>query len=166
MESLETKISFEPYWKADKNNILSNLEENHYLYCRKIDIEFPKEKSITEPDDEFTIPLPNTNYEQDADDNEVYLLFYRKSTLLKELLEKFDKTIKEHQKKNYFFFKVKRIALNFKDAFAAVTLLNVKIFFIKLKGILFLLLSKKLDSEKFKIIFENNYELFESRPAL
>lgn len=133
MDSLETKIIFKPYWKADKNNILSNLEDNHYLYCRKIDTEFPKEKSITEPDDEFTIPLPNFSFDQDIDDNEVYLLFYRKSTLLKELLEKFDKTIKEHQTKNYFFFKVKRISLAFKDAFAAVTLLNVKFFLLKKK---------------------------------
>lgn len=114
----------EPFWKAAKN-ILPSLEDNHYLYCRKIDIEFFKEKTLIYQD-EYEIPIKVESEKKDVDDKQVFLLFYRKNTLLKELLEKFDKTIKEHHIKNIFFFKVKEIGMIFNDAFAAVTLLNVK----------------------------------------
>ena len=126
MQSLETKVIIEPFWKAG-TNILSSLEDNHYLYCRKLDIEFFKEKTLIYQDDNYEIP-PMQKMEgekKDVDEKQVFLLFYRKNTLLKELLEKFDKTIKEHHIKNIFFFKVKEIGMVFNDAFAAVTLLNV-----------------------------------------
>ena len=126
MKSLETKVILEPFWKAAKN-ILSSLEDNHYLYCRKIDIEFFKEKTLIYQDDNYEIPpMQKLDTEKkEVDENQVFLLFYRKNTLLKELLEKFDKTIKEHHIKNIFFFKVREIGMVFNDAFAAVTLLNV-----------------------------------------
>lgn len=124
MDSLKTNLILEPYWKA-KDNILTTLEDNHYLYCRKIDMEFFKEKTLIYQDNEYEIPNKISSDMKEGEDKQVFLLFYRKNTLLKELLMKFDKTIKEHHIKNIFFFKVKEIGMIFNDAFAAVTLLNV-----------------------------------------
>ena len=118
----------EPYWKA-AGNILTTLEDNHYLYCRKIDEKFFKEKTLINPDHVYdilnTLIEKNNANAKEIDEKQVFLLFYRKNTLLKELLEKFDKTVKEHHIKNIFFFKVREIGMVFNDAFAAVTLLNV-----------------------------------------
>lgn len=113
----------EPFWKAAQN-ILSSLEDNHYLYCRKIDVQFFKEKTLIYQD-EYEIPIQRADNDKKVDEKQVFLLFYRKNTLLKELLERFDKTIKEHHIKNIFFFKVKEIGMIFNDAFAAVTMVNV-----------------------------------------
>lgn len=90
-------------------------------------MEFFKEETLMFQDNDFEIPNPimKNDHDQDSDDKRVFLLFYRKSTLLKELLERFDKTIKEHHLKNIFFFKVKEIGMDFNDAFSSVTLFNV-----------------------------------------
>lgn len=90
-------------------------------------MEFFKEETLMFQDNDYEIPNPTmkNDPEQDFDDKRVFLLFYRKSTLLKDLLERFDKTIKEHHLKNIFFFKVKEIGMEFNDAFSSVTLFNV-----------------------------------------
>ena len=92
-------------------------------------MKFFKEKTLIYQDNDYEIPIVDfdktKSENKEVDEKQVFLLFYRKNTLLKDLLMKFDKTIKEHHIKNIFFFKVKEIGMIFNDAFAAVTLLNV-----------------------------------------
>lgn len=88
---------------------LNELEDNHYIYCRNVNQLFFEERK-------FKNIAPN---------KQVFLLFCRKKALLKELLKKFDKTLKEHHIRNTMFFRVKEIGVSFNDAFAAVTFPNV-----------------------------------------
>jgi hypothetical protein len=135
-----------------EKNFLQHLDGTHFIYCRNLEKrirklldenslwtddfdEIPDEKgsedhSINFNEDSNIVDMDEELEIQDNQPIKMHLLFYRRNTQFKDLLELFDKSAKDHHLRNLTFLRVKDFGVQFRDPVIGVTMLTVNFFFI------------------------------------
>lgn len=106
VDSFLTNVIFKPFLDVDEN-ILLNLEDTFYQYCRLLDDRIPE----------------YLNKEKKYSESQMFLVCYRKNILMRDLLENYDKDFRKSN--NIFFLKLREIGTIFEDSSSIIPLVNL-----------------------------------------
>jgi len=109
-DNLTTNVILRPFLDVDEN-ILTSLEEGFYKYCLLLDERIP------------TYLNKKENENKDFNDNQIFLVCYRKHINLRDLLETYDKDFEKSR--NIFFLKLREIGAIFQDSSSMIPLINL-----------------------------------------